>query len=309
MTLIELKNMFNISSLEINSNSLSLGELKLPLANFVLLFAIILIIKSLNSEAGIKYSKILCFSSAITILLQILTIVYSAILSCISYMESSMSIIYGMILYVGGMGIDISKLIIADNLKIPVITTIYTNLCLNIFKLGSTVGICSCILGISGNGMSNLTNGVCKIFAWGFSTITSILVAIINTSSKIVGAYGNVAIKSAQVSMGSISPTNGKELGEMSGLIFDSLNAIATTAGNMVLCSTLAIIVTPLVKALFLLLELKILGSITDNILGTNIVSNAITSGTIALSFLLSISICTIFSCSSLCGVIERLSL
>ena len=39
-----------------------------------------------------------------------------------------MSIIYGMILYVGGMGIDISKLIIADNLKIPVIKNKPTNI-------------------------------------------------------------------------------------------------------------------------------------------------------------------------------------
>lgn len=308
MSVDELMNQFDIHQLEIKSQSLDFSDLKLPLGNIIMLFIVVLVIKALNSEVGDKYAKVLCFGYSVSILLQLFTIVYLAIKSCTSYMLSSISIISTIIAYLSGLGLDMSGLKIAGNMEIPAITTLYANLGLKIYKPAALIGICGCICGITGNSMSTLSNGTNKIIGWAYGAISTLLVAFVGATSKVVGSYGNVALKSAQLSMGTIASSYGKELGEISGVVFDSLNVIASTTGNFVLCSVLTIITIPLLKAILLLIELKILGCMTEELCGTKCISNAITSGTMAISMLLSISICTILISSSLCGIIERIS-
>ncbi len=309
MTVNQLSEELHIDGLQLDTPLVKDLDIHVSIANVILLLIVIIIVKSLNSKVGERYVQILCFSSTIGILLQIYSIAYGALKSCGSYMLTCVTTINGIIAYVSGMGIDMSGLLIAGTMEIPLASEAYVNLSLSLFSPCCVIGLCSCISGTTGQGsISAITGGIGKFIGWTFGTLTTILVAFINATCKVVGNYGNIAIKGAQLSVGTISPTYGKDLGEMSSLVFDSLNAIASTAGNMVLTSVISLAAVPLIRALLLIGELKLMSFLLEELSGTKTITNGISAGSIAISIMLSVSICTILMSSSLCGIIERLS-
>lgn len=307
MTYDELFQSLGISQLEIQGDPISLPDITILAGNIVFVAIVVLLSKTLNSNISNKYAGLICMVSGIGLLIQLYDVVFHALTACTSYMTMCISTIFGVVAYAQGLGLDMSGLSLAGSLGIPVICTTYTNLGINIFKASCCLGFCSTI---SGSGrfrsLSGITSGICKFFMWFFGIVTSLLVVYISTTCKVVGSYSMMTLRTAKLSAGTISPMLGKDLGEISEVVFDSLAVISATAGKYITSSIVALCLFPLIKAEIIFIELKLLGSITESISDSKGLTNAAAGGMAAISILFSICICLLLVTSALCGVCEK---
>lgn len=298
---------FGISQLNIQGDPISVPDLTILAGNVVFVIIIVLLSRTLNSNISQKYTSLMCMMMGIGLLVQLYDVVFDALTSCASYMMLCVSTIFGIVTYAQGLGLDMSGLSLAGSVGIPIICSTYTNMGINIFKASCCLGLCGTI---SGSGrfksLSGITSGSCKFLMWFFGIVTSFLVVYISTTCKVVGSYSMMTLRTAKLSAGTLSPMLGKDLGEISEVVFDSLAVISATAGKYITSSIVALCVFPLIRAELIFIELKLLGSITENISDSKCLTNAATGGMVAISILFSVCICLLLVTSALCGVCEK---